>query len=284
MHAVSTSVPRVVRRANVNRRVTDYLEEKSVDMPTPAECRQYFTTNGLHNVLADLRGNGFCVLQNWLKLPADNSGVLEKMREETIFEHFNLVPTPTGCKFTTSRGSGRRVQTKKIFSNKLLTWGDISKQLDELFTNVWPDCQLKYEATRLCSKGQAPVQGVHCDNAEEGSYSKHHKFPVDVMISISHKDDTFLDIRPTGTNKNVRVLLRRGDLLIFRGDVAHRGVENPSENPHYRLHVYVDHILEVVEPPARSTRSKSKQMDQVCVTRGANETYYVHVGFSNFKL
>ena len=257
-------------------------------MPTPAECRQHFTTDGLHNVLTDLRGNGFSVVQNWLKLPGDNSGALGKAHEETIFESFDIVPTSEGCSYPTNRGCGKRLQTKRSFSKKLLIWGNIRKQLDELFTNVWPDSALGYQATRLCSKGNAPLQDVHCDNGPEGSYSKHHIFPVDVLIPISHKDDTFLDIRPTGTNKNVRVLLRRGDLLIFRGDVAHRGVENGSEDCHYRLHVYVDHILQSVKPPARSTRRKKQQMgqqtDQVAITRRSNTTYPVHVKFSAFKL
>ena len=133
------------------------------------------------------------------------------------------------------------------------------------------------EATRLCSLPGAPLQSVHCDNAKEGHYSKHHKFPVDVMIPISYKDDTFLDIRPSGTNRNVRVLLRRGDLLVFRGDVAHRGVENPAEEPQYRLHVYVDHKVQ-----KRTTRSKSAKQckDMITVHRLKDYTVYVHVGFS----
>ena len=34
--------------------------------------------------------------------------------------------------------------------------------------------------------------------------------------------------------------MSRGDIIIFRGDVAHRGVKHDGDYNHYRLHCYVD--------------------------------------------
>ena len=273
-HDVSASVSQL----HVNPRVENYLEEKSVQMPTPEECRQYFTVDSIDDVFQDLTKHGFSVVQDFIKLPDTNSGILKPMTEEAIFEYFNIIPTPEGCTPATNTGSGKRVQTKKRYSPKILAWGDIKDQLDDLFSHVWPHSALKYQATRLSSKGNAPPQAVHCDNATEGTYSRHTKFPVDVMIPISHDHDTFLDIRPSGTNKNIRILLRRGDLLVFRGDVAHRGVENRSKTTHYRIHVYVDHVIR------RRTRRDPLKEDEIAVPRIPNKTWYVHVGFSDFKL
>ena len=256
--------------------VEDYLQHKTVDVPTPSQCRQHFTADGMHNVLQDLQTNGFSVVPGWFELPKDNAGVMKAgMHEQPIFERINLVPTTEGVSYSTHRGCGKRMQTLKKHSEALLDWGNIRQQLQTFFRIVWPDFDATYQATRLCSRPGAPAQDVHCDNASEGHYSEHYKFPVDVMIPISYENDTFIDIRPSGTNKNVRILLRRGDLLVFRGDVAHRGVENPAEKSHYRLHVYVDHAL----PEQRSTRSKSN-LDRITVRRANDTTYYVHVGFS----
>lgn len=58
------------------------------------------------------------------------------------------------------------------------------------------------------------------------------------IVATSFKDDTFLDILPRGKEKYVRILLKRGDMLWFRGDVAHRGVENNKDEHHYRIHCY----------------------------------------------
>ena len=260
----------VVRQSHVQR-VVDYLQQKSLDVPTPEECRKHFTPDDVGDALQDLQNNGFCVIQDWFNLPADNSGVLKPMDEETIFQKFDLAKGIGGIEFEPNRLSGKRVQTTKKHSNQLLAWGNVREQLDSFFKHFWPDCSLEYQATRLCSKRKAPAQAVHCDNTNEGYYTGYHGFPVDVMIPISFRDDTFLDIRPSGNNKNIRVLLRRGDLLVFRGDVAHRGVENDSKKPHYRLHVYVDHKL-------KSRRAKPS--DSIAVRREKDRTYYVHVGFS----
>ena len=271
---MSRSASFVLKRVPVQR-VEDYLQHKTADVPTPEECRQHFTADGMYNVLTDLQKNGFSVVPGWFKLPNDdNAGVLQNLREEAIFERFVLVPENNGVRYGTHSGSGKRLQTKKKYSETLLNWGNIRQQLDNFFRTVWADCDVTYQASRLCSLPGAPVQGVHCDNAYEGDFSQHYKFPVDVMIPISFEDDTFLDIRPSGTNKNVRILLRRGDLLVFRGDVAHRGVENPSDKTHFRLHVYVDH-----EVSKRATRSQS-DLDKIVVRRKKDRTYYVHVGFS----
>lgn len=65
-------------------------------------------------------------------------------------------------------------------------------------------------------------------------------YDMNCIVAISKKDDTFLDIRPLGTSKWKRVLIKRGDAFVFRGDVAHRGVEHKGDYTHYRIHCYCD--------------------------------------------
>ena len=74
-----------------------------------------------------------------------------------------------------------------------------------------------------------------------GSYGNYRPYySVNCIIAISDKDDTFLDIRPLQFDKWCKVLIKRGDLFCFRGDVAHRGVHNTYPYDHYRLHCYCD--------------------------------------------
>ena len=39
-----------------------------------------------------------------------------------------------------------------------------------------------------------------------------------------------------------RVCIQKGDVLMLRGDIPHRGVKNAVDHEHYRLHVYCDHV------------------------------------------
>ena len=100
------------------KRVEEYLQHKTVEVPTPEQCRQHFTADGMHNVLADLEKNGFSVVPGWFQLPDDdNDGVMKtRMTEEPIFERIGLVPKPTGVAYSTHRGCGKRLQTKKRHS------------------------------------------------------------------------------------------------------------------------------------------------------------------------
>ena len=83
-------------------------------------------------------------------------------------------------------------------------------------------------------------QAVHCDHVAEESYGNCGLYSLNCVVSISSKPDTFLDIRPLKTGCWERILLLRGDVLLFRGDVAHRGVEHKGSCTHYRIHCYCD--------------------------------------------
>ena len=87
-----------------------------------------------------------------------------------------------------------------------------------------------------------PAQSVHCDHTHEGylQNSNSEFDDLNVFIPISFKNDTFLDIRPVRTSKWYHIPVSRGDIIIFGGDVAHRGVKHDGDYNHYRLHCYVD--------------------------------------------
>ena len=73
--------PVVVKGSHVQR-VEDYLQQQSLVVPTPEECRQHFTPDGVENALHNLRTIGFCVIPGWFDLPDDaNAGVLVEMED-----------------------------------------------------------------------------------------------------------------------------------------------------------------------------------------------------------
>ena len=91
------------------------------------------------------------------------------------------------------------------------------------------------------------TQQWHCDSKDAWHYQQtsstnnNVKFPMSLLIGIESL--SFLDyISVSNNGKDVpqRIAIQRGDVLLLRGDVPYRGVENVAEHEHYRLHVYVD--------------------------------------------
>ena len=82
---------------------------------------------------------------------------------------------------------------------------------------------------------------MHCDAKREWVYStgKITKFPFSIIVGV--EDMSFIDfVVEREKGKVRRVCIQRGDLLLIRGDVPHRGVENVIEHEHYRIHIYCD--------------------------------------------
>ena len=186
---------------------------------------------------------GFCVVEGALSLPATNEEITTKLAEtpiETIFETFE--PDAIG-KPKTQFGSRKRKQTKpRSSTSKIFNWGQpkLGRQIKK-FLKAFSSFGYNLTFVRLESHEKCPAQAVHCDHAAEGVYrNSDGMFNMNAIIPISSLDDTFIDIRPLGTSRWMRILLRRGDLLLFRGDVAHRGVEHKYPYTHYRIHCYCD--------------------------------------------
>lgn len=265
--------------------------DKLFEVKQAAEkIREQYTTDS-SNALNYLRKYGLCLVKG-LSLDSTNAKLLPaKVFEDSIFEYFDTRPTERGVEVSTNAGEGKRMQSIGSHSDAILEWSNIKSQLEGFFNvvntsfafftypspltyslttkQVWPNVHVVFEATRLHSAPKAPVQAVHCDNATEGDYNGAYLFPVDVMIPISAAEDTYLDIRPVNSNQNHRIMLRRGEFLVWRGDVAHRGVENKSDKHHYRIHLYVDY---------QKIRKKNPSM--IHLKRAGNNTRYVHVPFS----
>jgi len=72
-----------------------------------------------------------------------------------------------------------------------------------------------------------------------GDYGKTElSYSGSCLVCISKHNDTYLDVQALGEQKYIRILLRRGDMFWFRGDVPHRGVEHDANYDHYRIHCY----------------------------------------------
>ena len=113
-----------------------------------------------------------------------------------------------------------------------------------LFSKLGVSKDYVYEPNVLMSILGAGNQPWHCDVASENKYQGCKKFPFNIIIGVS--DIAFLDIVPPSSGSPVRVLIRKGDVLIFRGDVVHRGVEYKFNKTmdktilNFRLHCYID--------------------------------------------
>ena len=101
--------------------------------------------------------------------------------------------------------------------------------------------ELSYSVLKSDGK-LSTTQDVHCDSKKAWSYSNAKattKFPFSILVGI--EDLTFLDFVNID-NYIPRVCIQRGDLLLVRGDIPHRGVESLADHEHYRVHVYCDPV------------------------------------------
>ena len=99
-------------------------------------------------------------------------------------------------------------------------------------------CQYVHEANLLLAKQGCEAQAFHADESVPGTYEEKKNYPFSIIVGVS--DRAFLDVVLPHDGSPVRVLLCKGDVLFFRGDVTHRGTENPWDRDNYRLHCYVD--------------------------------------------
>ena len=142
--------------------------------------------------------------------------------------------------------TGRRQQSTNASSSLIAKWSDLEKQIREILSQIYK-CkikrQYKFQFTVLKSLPHAPNQSVHCDHVGEGMLTSTTStfYDLNIFISISLQEDTFLDLRPVKSSKWYRVPVSRGDVIIFRGDIAHRGVKHDKDYDHYRLHCYADY-------------------------------------------
>ena len=56
--------------------------------------------------------------------------------------------------------------------------------------------------------------------------------------SLSFLD--YISVSNDGRDVPQHIAIQRGDVLLLRGDVPHRGAENVAEHEHYRVHMYID--------------------------------------------
>ena len=146
--------------------------------------------------------------------------------------------------------TGRRQQSTKASSSLIAKWSQLEKQLREILSQMYKrdiKRQYKFQFTVLKSLPRAPNQSVHCDHVGEGMLTSTTSifYDLNIFISISLQEDTFLDLRPVKSSKWYRVPVSRGDVIIFRGDIAHRGVKHDKDYDHYRLHCYADYRTRV---------------------------------------
>jgi len=244
------SCGRCVQRRNKNklrkRKSRKLLREQKQMLQNQEEIKRLFTCS-IENAKKMIKQNGFIVLQKVLKLPSDNTELFQNVIQKAEFiPIFETLDFKHGKSYT-SYGTRRRRQTSKVFSSIIGKWGELEDQLRTLLSSIYDtkingNRHYKFQFTCLQSLPHTPYQSVHCDHTYEGHFhnSGREFDDLNLFIATSSKPDTFLDIRPVRTSKWYHIPVSRGDIIIFRGDVAHRGVKHDGDYNHYRLHCYVD--------------------------------------------
>ena len=201
--------------------------------------KQYIELTKKRDLFVMVNTIGFGIVEKAIKLPRENDDLykrLDKVKTEPIFEKL----VPSFGQMNPQFGTRKRFQTTPRATSKIHNWNKLGKQLETFLTTHFT-YEFNLAFVRLGSKPLCPAQAVHCDHIQEGMYANSDgHYGINVIVPISFKDDTFLDIRPLGSSRWIRVLLRRGDTFLFRGDVAHRGVEHMLPYTHYRIHCYCD--------------------------------------------
>jgi hypothetical protein len=110
-------------------------------------------------------------------------------------------------------------------------WKDLARENQEITNGVTVlRCVVQHDATgtiRTCG-----MQRRHCDRAHEGSLMEKpfEQLPISVVWAV--QDNTTMVV------KEQRVAIPTGDLMLFRGDVCHRG--DAYNQVHTRIHAYLD--------------------------------------------
>ena len=125
----------------------------------------------------------------------------------------------------------------------------LKKLLNKEFPKGWEStsnkvCELSYSVLKSDGKLRT-CQDIHCDSKKAFAYTKSKagtKFGFSIIVGL--EDYSFLDFvnNNKGDLQLRRVCISRGDVLMLRGDIPHRGVENAADHEHYRIHVYCDPV------------------------------------------
>jgi hypothetical protein len=82
-------------------------------------------------------------------------------------------------------------------------------------------------------------QPWHADAAPPDAHCQQDVRNVPLSVLVALYDDTKIELIPLDSNDQVEVTLARGSILIFRGDLLHRGFEY-VQSPNVRLHLHID--------------------------------------------
>jgi hypothetical protein len=159
-----------------------------------------------------------------------DDATMERIRHSVFDNIFNVVGDDGALEY-----SGERQQSRHTEG-----WsGPLTKQLRTLLLDHCLLDPARQQTTRILALKSRPgckKQVEHCDSAPVGQFDHQEFFPMACVIAI--EPGTRMHVRSRRTGVEVCVRLAVGDVLLFRGDVAHCGAEYEREN--VRLHAYID--------------------------------------------
>ena len=210
-------------------------------------------------VKATMDEKGVCLLPNFVKLDGNFRDFVHQLSGkrgwECIFQKLSAKRS------TPNNGDRKRWQlygdqqsklqtiTNKLFTNllrkigldgkqKVVTTNKSTRKSQRLRKKDRPPTTYVFEANLLLAKAGCAAQAFHTDERQHGEYDNVKTYPFSIIVGVSKR--AYLDVVLANNGSPVRVVLCQGDVLFFRGDVIHRGTENPWNHDNYRMHCYVD--------------------------------------------
>ena len=203
--------------------------------------------------------NGVCLLPEFVRLDEQFRDFVRQIPNKGAWR--NIFQKISAKRRTPNGGDKKRYQlfgkhqselqkiTDKLFTNllkkiglngtkKVVTTNKSTRKSSRSRQKPGSPTSYVFEANLLLAKAECAAQAFHTDERKDGAYDNVKTYPFSIIVGVSER--AYLDVVPAKENNPVRVVLCQGDVLFFRGDVVHRGTENPWDHDNYRMHCYVD--------------------------------------------
>ena len=118
---------------------------------------------------------------------------------------------------------------------------------------------------KMYSEPGGPLQPKHADSAPVGHLHGMDYSNLPLVVLWATEDDTAIHIWPYPNGANLHhptsLRLKRGDMLVMRGDLAHAGASYSAA--HWRLHMYIDSrwVKDLPPVPASTPLEKPEPKD-----------------------
>ena len=188
--------------------------------------------------LIQLHEHGYEIHRGAMLIDEDTTALFENIPDEKFHVIFNNGPADDPC------NDGRRLQMD-LDSVRGAEAQSFHRSLTAVLSKLFPRHRVAGAHVLRCKAGCLP-QRCHVDYCPEQCNAWDTDVPLACLVAL--KDHTFIDVWPGAirfdsekvfTHQSLE--LKRGDVLVFRGDLVHAGAAFAEENA--RIHCYLEPVV-----------------------------------------